>query len=378
LDFIRNDISEQFDCIPLFDEINKSIDLIDINNIGEEIKIYLSKDNYLKSKQKTIDSEEVITLLKLKGSNELDISKYTTSGYDFITDFSYFIETNEMSEELILALNKYEEMVEVRKQQWESLIKEKSNKQSELDITKMNWQTSISTIEWYKFEVDKYSLNEDSVNENITIAKLADEMDNELILRYKIDDLLKEIDLLDESIKNINILCKYETCTDENGVLIFNKQLLSEFSEFIFIDEYNDSSFIEGESLIKKGMEILRRKSRPTTSINIDVVNFMNRVIDNNFRLKWNGELYFGDIVVLIDDETGEEEYYYFIGYNIDYENNQLNLKISNKKSNKDNAKTINKWLKEIKNTKSLLTSNKYLFNDIKKNRLNIGKDNIQ
>ena len=49
-----------------------------------------------------------------------------------------------------------------------------------------------------------------------------------------------------------------------------------------------------------------------------------------------------------------------------------------NKKSNRDNAKTINKWLKEMKNTKSLLTSNKYLFNDVKKNRLNIEKDNIQ
>ena len=104
----------------------------------------------------------------------------------------------------------------------------------------------------------------------------------------------------------------------------------------------------------------------------------MNRIIDNNFRLKWNGELCFGDIIVLVDDETNNEEYYYFIGYDIDYENNKLNLKISNKKSNRDNAKTINKWLKEMKNTKSLLTSNKYLFNDVKKNRLNIEKDNIQ
>ena len=86
-----------------------------------------------------------------------------------------------------------------------------------------------------------------------------------LILRFKIDDLLKEIELIDESIQNINTLCKYETCTDENGVLIFNEQLLNEFSEFIFIDEYNDSSFTEGESLIEKGREVLQKKSKPTT-----------------------------------------------------------------------------------------------------------------
>lgn len=378
LDFIKNDIAEQFNCVPLFDEVNKTIDLVNIDNMGEEIRIYLSKDNYLKSKQKTIDGEEIVTLLKLEGNNELDIREFIPSGYNFITDFSYFIDTNEMSDELISALNKYEEMVKIREQQWKSLVEEKMNKETELSNTKTRWQISISTIEWYKFELDKYVLNEDDVNEIITTTKLAEEIDNEIILRVTIDNLLNEIDLLDESIKNINILCKYETCTDENGVLIFNEQLLNEFSEFIFIDEYNDGSFTEGESLIEKGREVLQKKSKPTTTINIDVVNFMNRIIDNNFRLKWNGELYFGDIVVLIDDETGKEEYYYFIGYDIDYESNQLNLKISNKKSNRDNAKTINKWLKEVKNTKSLLTSNKYLFNDVKKNRLNIEKNNIQ
>ena len=378
LDFIKNDIAEQFNCVPLFDEVNKTIDLVNIDDMGEEIRIYLSKDNYLKSKQKTIDGEEIVTLLKLEGNNELDIREFIPSGYNFITDFSYFIDTNEMSDELISALNKYEGMVKIREQQWKSLVEEKINKETELSNTKTRWQISISTIEWYKFELDKYVLNEDDVNEIITKTKLAEEIDNEIILRVTIDNLLNEIDLLDESIKNINILCKYETCTDENGVLIFNEQLLNEFSEFIFIDEYNDSSFTEGESLIEKGREVLQKKSKPTTTINIDVVNFMNRIIDNNFRLKWNGELYFGDIVVLIDDETGKEEYYYFIGYDIDYESNQLNLKISNKKSNRDNAKTINKWLKEVKNTKSLLTSNKYLFNDVKKNRLNIEKDNIQ
>lgn len=372
LDFIKNDIAEQFNCLPLFNEVDKTIDLIDIDNMGEEIKIYLSKDNYLKSKQKTFMGNDLITLLKLEGNNTLDIKEYIPSGYDFITDFSYFIETDEMSNELITALNKYDKMVEIRREQWKALIEEKINKQAELDVIKNRWQLSISTIEWYKFELNKYILNEDKLNETTTAVKLAEEKDNELILRFQVDDLIRGIDLLDKSIQNINILCKYETCTDENGVLIFNKQLLNEFAEFIFIDEYNDSSFTDGESLIKKGMETLQKKSRPTVSIDIDTINFMNRIIDNNFRLKWNGELYFGDIVVLVDDETDKEEYYYFIGYSIDYESNQLSLKISNKKSNRDNAKTINKWLKEVKSTKSLLTSNKYLFNDIKKNRLNM------
>ena len=372
LDFIKNDIAEQFDCLPLFDTINKTIDLIDINSMGEEIKLFLSKDNYLKSKQKTIEGNEFITLLKLKGDDELDIREYLPSAYDFITDFSYFIEIGEMSNELVTALNKYDEMVAKRYIQWKALVDEKISKQKELDLNRTLWQMSISTLERYKYEIQKYKLMEDTINESLTKVSYSNEADNELILRFGIDDIVSQIGFLEVAISEINKLCRYETCTDDNGQLIFNKQLLNELSEFIFMDEYKNDAFTDGNMLLEKGKKELEKRSRPTVSITVDSINFMNRIIDNNFRLKWNGELYFGDIIVLIDDETGEEEYYYFIGYDIDYESNKLTLKISNKKTDREDTKTINTWLKEIKNTKSLLLSNRYLFNDVKKNRLNM------
>ena len=372
LDFIKNDIAEQFDCLPLFDTINKTIDLIDINSMGEEIKLFLSKDNYLKSKQKTIEGNEFITLLKLKGDDELDIREYLPSSYDFITDFSYFIEIGEMSNELVTALNKYDEMVEKRHIQWRALVDEKVNKQKELDLNRTLWQMSISTLERYKYEIEKYKLMEDTVNESLAKVSYSNEADNELILRLGIDNIISQISLLEVEISEINKLCRYETCTDDSGQLIFNKQLLNELSEFIFMDEYKNDAFTDGSMLLEKGKKELEKRSKPTVSITVDSINFMNRIIDNNFRLKWNGELYFGDIIVLIDDETGEEEYYYFIGYDIDYESNKLTLKISNKKTDREDTKTINTWLKEIKNTKSLLLSNRYLFNDVKKNRLNM------
>ena len=372
LDFIKNDIAEQFDCLPLFDTINKTIDLIDINSMGEEIKLFLSKDNYLKSKQKTIEGNEFITLLKLKGDDELDIREYLPSAYDFITDFSYFIEIGEMSDELVTALNKYDEMVAKRYIQWRALVDEKISKQKELDLNRTLWQMSISTLERYKYEIEKYKLMEDTINESLTKVSYSNEADNELILRFGIDDIVSQIGFLEVAISEINKLCRYETCTDDSGRLIFNKQLLNELSEFIFMDEYKNDAFTDGNMLLEKGKKELEKRSKPTVSITVDSINFMNRIIDNNFRLKWNGELYFGDIIVLIDDETGEEEYYYFVGYDIDYESNKLTLKISNKKTDREDTRTINTWLKEIKNTKSLLLSNRYLFNDVKKNRLNM------
>ena len=378
MEFIKNDLAEQFNFLPIFDSVNRKIDLLNLDTIGEEIKICLSKDNYVKSKTKTNNSEELITLLKLKGNEELDIGRYIIGGYDFLMDFSYFKETKEMSDELISALDKYDEMIKIRTPIWQQLTEEKVSKETELALNRTRWQISISQIECYKRLIEQYILKEFVVEENEMRVKLSQEMDNELILRLKIEDLLNEIQLLDESIDNINLLCKFETCTDENGNLIFNEELLMELQEFIFVDVYSNDSFVNADDLIEKGKSILEEKSRPTIEVDIDSVNFLNRLIDNGYRLKWNGVLQFGDITILIDEDTNEEEYFYFLGFSIDYSNNTLNLKISNKKSSRENTKTINQYLKEMKKTKELLMNNRYLFNKTKQNRLNINKDDVQ
>ena len=378
MEFIKNDLAEQFNFLPIFDSVNRKIDLLNLDTIGEEIKICLSKDNYVKSKTKTNNSEELITLLKLKGNEELDIGRYIIGGYDFLMDFSYFKETKEMSDELISALDKYDEMIKIRTPIWQQLTEEKVSKETELALNRTRWQISISQIECYKRLIEQYILKEFVVEENETRVKLSQEMDNELTLRLKIEDLLNEIQLLDESIDNINLLCKFETCTDENGNLIFNEELLMELQEFIFVDVYSNDSFVNADDLIEKGKSILEEKSRPTIEVDIDSVNFLNRLIDNGYRLKWNGVLQFGDITILIDEDTNEEEYFYFLGFSIDYSNNTLNLKISNKKSSRENTKTINQYLKEMKKTKELLMNNRYLFNKTKQNRLNINKDDVQ
>ena len=378
MEFIKNDLAEQFNFLPIFDSVNRKIDLLNLDTIGEEIKICLSKDNYVKSKTKINNSEELITLLKLKGNEELDIGRYIIGGYDFLMDFSYFKETKEMSDELISALDKYDEMIKIRTPIWQELTEEKASKETELALNRTKWQISISQIECYKRLIEQYILKEFVVEENETRVKLSQEMDNELILRLKIEDLLNEIQLLDESIDNINLLCKFETCTDENGNLVFNEELLMELQEFIFVDVYSDDSFVNADDLIEKGKSALEEKSRPTIEVDIDSVNFLNRLVDNGYRLKWNGVLQFGDVVVLIDEDTDEEDLYYFIGYDINYSDNTLTLKISNKKSNRSNTKTINEYLKQMKKNQALMMNNRYIFNATKQNRLNMDGRDIQ
>ena len=59
--FITETIAEQFCCVPIFDRKNKLVNLYDIDSFGDEVKLVLSKDNYLKSLEKTSNSSDIIT-----------------------------------------------------------------------------------------------------------------------------------------------------------------------------------------------------------------------------------------------------------------------------------------------------------------------------
>src|SRR5699024_11874147 len=64
---------------------------------------------------------------------------------------------------------------------------------------------------------DAYRDNKDTVNEAITAAEITKKIDEQTVLEVEIKRLEEDINNLTDSILNINILCKRETSTDENG-----------------------------------------------------------------------------------------------------------------------------------------------------------------
>ena len=110
---------------------------------------------------------------------------------------------------------------------------------------------------------------------------------------------------------------------------------------------------------------------KPTNDIEVDVINFMSRVIDNGFRQHWSGSLSLGDIVSLQDND-GSEYLRYLVSIHINYKDNDLNLKLSNKKTNIDNTKVISDWLSQSSRNLKTINSNKYLWVQHKKNRINL------
>lgn len=371
-DYINTDIAEQFECYPVFDSYNKVVNLYSDDELGEDPQLMLSYDNYLKEIELSDDTEDIITKLVLSGNDDLTISEVNPSGETFVEDFSYFIESREMSDALISALELYYVMVKKRAIEWNRLRGEKAEKQSQLTAKKNELLIIYSTIKSLEFTMKQS--NDDAFNAK-TQERLVELNDRRVLLEKEVNELDENIKLLDASIENINKLCKKKYATNDNGILIFTESLLNELKEFIYQDTYSNDAITDGLTLMRIGKRKVSQSCYPTKTWTISSVNFIERLIDNGFRQHWNGELGLGDMIVLKGDEF--IEIIYVIGYTQNFKDKTIELELSNKKAENEFSLSIGERLTQGKEAYKIAKKSRSTINMVNKNRYGLTYDKI-
>ena len=371
-DYINNDISEQFECFPVFNSYDKTIDLYSDEELGNDPNLILSYDNYLKNIECVSDTEDIITKLTLSGNDDLTISEVNPSGDTYVENFSYFIESKEMSDSLITALELYYKMVKIRAVEWNRLREEKAEKESVMTAKKTELLLVYSTIKSVEFAISQSS---DEAFNSKQQERLVELNDKKVLLERDINLLNTEINLLQESIENINKLCKKKYATDENGRLIFNEQLLNELKDFIYQDTYSNDSITEALTLMQIGERQLSEKCYPKKTWSVDSINFIERLIDNGFRQHWNGELGLGDMIILKGNES--IEIIYLIGYTQKFDDKTIQLELSNKKEENDFSLSIGERLTQGKEAYRIGKKSRSIINMVNKNRYGLTYDKI-
>ena len=371
-DYINTDIAEQFECYPVFDSYNKVVNLYSDDELGEDPQLMLSYDNYLKEIELSDDTEDIVTKLVLSGNDDLTISEVNPSGETFVEDFSYFIESREMSDALISALELYYVMVKKRAIEWNRLRGEKAEKQSQLTAKKNELLIIYSTIKSLEFAMKQS--NDEAFNAK-TQERLVGLNDKRALLEKEVNELDENIKLLDASIENINKLCKKKYATNDNGILIFTESLLNELKEFIYQDTYSNDAITDGLTLMRIGKRKVSQNCYPTKTWTISSVNFIERLIDNGFRQHWNGELGLGDMIVLKGDEF--IEIIYVIGYTQNFKDKTIELELSNKKQENEFSLSIGERLTQGKEAYRIAKKSRSTINMVNKNRYGLTYDKI-
>lgn len=369
--FISKTIAEQFECIPVFDRKNKLINLYSIDSFGENLNISLSYDNYIKSLIHNSDSSDIVTRLKLSGNAEkCFVKEYTLTGYDYIENYSYFIENGEMSNQLINAINKHNEMIKDLPTVWRRLKNEKNNVESEKSKLESDLYFNLESYKQYELIAKGYRDDDNLIDAVIWESKCTELKNEEVILRANVNSKKNRVDEINNQMSKINEQCRKKTAKDSDGNFIFNDSLLEELKEFLYYDTYSDDAFYNAEELISAGDRELQNKCKPTFEFNIDNKNFMRKLISNNFRQQWSGILGLGDIISLYSEE--KEEFVFLVSYTQSFKDDSLSLELSNKKTKNNTKRDISMLLKLAKNDNKQLIKNRYILNALREYRYNL------
>lgn len=367
--FLTEEIAESFICIITFDTLNKEINIYDVNSYGENSELYLCKDNYIKSLEVQTSSNEIVTRLRLTGKDEIDIRGVNPFGTDYVEDYSYFINNGDMSDDLVNSLRKHTEIVEKNHKEWTKISAERV----ELNKSLIDNRAKLNSVCEKIKELISLKEQYESLNDLPNAEYIGKQIEEKNIEKNKLEQNVRNIEsrlsVINEWILQLNSQLNRKIAVDENGNKIFSKKSLDELNEFLYYDSYVNNSFITEESLLEGGKVELSKRCIPTIEYNIDVQDFISRIINHRGK-SFEGNLNLGDVIILYDEDLKQEFYLYLVGYEYMPEDLKLTLSLSNKKSKINNTKRIADRLKRAVNMDRYINSKNYIFNQIKYNKL--------
>ncbi|NBI28580.1 phage tail protein [Chengkuizengella marina] len=335
LEFFYNNYDRYGDIIPIIDTINKEVSFYFSENLGVNEGLTIEQGNYLKSLSENENFDDVVTRLYIYGKDNISINSKNPTGVDYIEDFSFYMygfERDEegnvishspyMSDELCIAIEEYNELLESKDGQFTILLDQKSTLQSE--------QTTLKN-ELFELETE-LKIIEDNIDTAVAVGDdLSDLNEQKAEKENQVVDKEDEIIAKQAEIENVEIQIselQSEVAVENN----FAEELIIERNRFIKEQVWQDSNYSSADDLYEEGVERLKRLSQPIISYEIDSIDFLNAL---NTPHDWN-RLKLGGIITVRYSNLGIDLKAKVIKIEHEIDGNKLKLTIANHKDIKN------------------------------------------
>jgi len=273
--FLMDDVEKAYECIFDFDTENRLINAYTAEEIVKDTDISLSFHNLIKNVKIEETSKDIITCLNVHGSGDFSINEVNPLGTSNIYDFSYYLTSDWMSDDLIKAVKSWSKKVN----DFEKSYAENFSKLRNLNANLLKLQGELSTL--------KNDLKAQEQVRSSQMPKISTSIVN------KINELNSSISRKQSEInsKNNEIFSIQKILKDINSSLQFSnnftKEQILELDNFIFEASYTNSNFVATDKmttpeiqdmsieLLKYGKKELQKLSQPSFTFSMDTVNFL-------------------------------------------------------------------------------------------------------
>lgn len=368
LDFLLDDIQTTFNCIVLFDTINKEISLIDLDLYGQNNYITFEYGKYLNTLNQEFDDENFCTKLIVRGKDNLGIQRVTPTGQNYLENLNWFIypfEKNEageivkhsdyMSDNLVEAILAYNDLLETKQDEFDNLLTQKEGLQTTL-TTKMNELYDLQT----ELQIILDNIDVAQSNGDDTTQLLIDK-DNK---QTEIDTKQSEIDNINADINNINSqidIIKTEIAIENN----FTQEQIIERDQFIIEKEITNQYITDDKELLNWGKQEFEKIQSPQMKIDIDIVNFL-QCLDPECRRDAEKGLLLGDLVYIKHPKLDINIQAKIFEIEYDFENPEsgIVLTIANIKELMNDKERFLKLINNSINSSTQINLNKYKYEE--------------
>lgn len=368
--FMTNTLSSLFNIITFFNSYNKTYDVFDLDTYGTKRPFILSLENIITDFQRETNVQNIVTRLHCTGQNNLVFTNINPLGTDYLEDITAFRNSKYMSLPLLKALDRYDNLTTNLHKQFLSLRGQLTNLQTTLDSINENVDTLKSNQVIYGQEQSALlKALSNYPKGNITISGNLKDLQNKIKSNNdSLNSALKKQQTTQDSINSImnqlqEIGNQYDkhTAKDSQG-LIFTKELIDEYDNFIIDGTYSNTSCTTPEELMKEGTKYLKQQVEPVYTFTLGVNDFLQGLPFNEEE-KMNITLNLGDKVRIVNKTMGIDTYVRFIGYEITPLSDELTMTFSTLSIQQNSISTLSDTLSNLNKTAQEVNINKYFWN---------------
>lgn len=362
-------IAEAFGGLLIFNNENRTISLYDFDNIGHFRGLMIKR--YVQNLEHELEVSETPTRLRVYGKNNISIAGANISGSDFIESFDYYIYPFEqdgqgnviksskyMSDGLCQALVSFQELLESKESDFNSLFSNKEDLLSQLDSRLAEMSVLQDQLSEILKNIDIGQANEDDVSQ-LLIAR--NNKQSEInVKQLEINQLENDITVVDDNIEAL----RAEIALEEN----LSPEEIQELNYYIIEEEITNDNIDNEKELLEFAKKTFDKIRQPAIFLKTDLVNFLSCIEEAHNHDK----LILGDFVGLEVEKFNLNVKAKIVSIDIDFEDDSIDLTVSNVEDIKNNK---DKYIAMI--NKTINTSNSFSMDRFKYNNAAVKTDEV-
>lgn len=400
LAFMLQNMQDAYECLFVYDIVNRTISVYDQANYVRQTNIHITKEDLINSLDITENADDLFTAVSVLGDDNVTIAAINPLGTNVIYDFTYYLSW--MSDSLSEKVVAWQNAIDAEKESYYNLnlgyfkkMTEASN--LEMEIQKLDTQITMYNRCRNNIVAENSTDLVGSYNEAIAEAggeqiTIQDSIEETLAV---IDNLIAECESNKENNQAIREakLAELETTKAQVDAIREKLKITSYFTEdeytelchYIFEGSYSDDyvvitdimsyddKFAQMKILYDRAVSQLQRASQPTQEFSVDVENF---IFIKEFEA-WSEQLETG-CLINVELDVNDIAALFLSNMTINYDDHTLKMTFGNRFNKFDPKSLYDDVLGKITKSANTLAYIKEILYPIKSGEFNSMKEALQ